>query len=80
MPTDPEPTLVELAAPGPYETLTVEELLAVKPSPRRRIIQIFLRLDNGAELRIPLRAALLPRLRDLLEQYPDQDDIPQHPN
>ena len=77
MPTNPEPTLVELAAPGPYETLTVEELLAVKPSPSRRIIRIFLRLDNGAELRIPLRAALISRLRQLLEEYPNQHDIPE---
>ncbi len=76
MPTGSEPTLVELAAPGPYETLVVEELLAVEPSPSRRIIRIFLRLDNGAELRIPLPKAQVAKLRQLLDEYPNQDDIP----
>lgn len=76
MSINPEPTLVELAAPGLYETLTVEELLAVTPSPSRRIIRIVPRLDNGAELSIPFRAALVSRLRQLLEEYPNQHEIP----
>ncbi len=78
MPITPEPTLVELAAPGPYETLTVEELLAVTPSPSRRIIRIYLRLENGAELCIPLPAGVVVELRTALEEYPNQDDIPRH--
>ena len=80
MPITPEPTLVELAAPGPYETLTVEELLAVTPSPSRRIIRIYLRLENGAELCIPVPAAQVGELRTALEEYPNQDDIPKHPS
>ena len=78
MPTSQQPKLVELAAPGPYETLTVEELLAVTPSPSRRIIRIALRLENGAELCIPLPAAVVVELRTALEEYPNQDDIPRH--
>ena len=78
MPINPEPKPVELAAPGPYETLTVEELLAVTPSPSRRIIRIYLRLENGAELCIPVPAAQVVELRTALEEYPNQHDIPQH--
>ena len=78
MPTNPEPKLVELTAPGPYEMLTVEELLAVRPSPSRHIIRIFLRLENGAELCIPLPATVVVELRTALEAYPNQHDIPRH--
>ena len=78
MPTSQQPKLVELAAPGPHETLTAEALLAVTPSPSRRIIRIFLRLENGAELCIPLPAAVVVELRTALEEYPNQDDIPRH--
>lgn len=80
MPTTQEPTLVELAAPGPYETLVVEALLVVTPSPSRRIIRIYLRLENGAELCIPLPAAVVAELREALGDYPECPDIPQLSN
>ena len=60
MPTGPERAPVELAAPGPHETLTAEELLAVEASPSRRIIRIGFRLDNGADLRTALDELLAP--------------------